>query len=257
MEVRIFKVNGSEKTECPRTKNLHGPQPEECKGEICMRGRHIMAGYLANPDMGPEHVEEIKRKNREAIDSVGWLHSGDMGVKDFRGMIKIVGRYKELIIGAGGENIAPVPIEDEIKKNCEGVVSNVLMIGDKRKFNTCLITLACKGATGEKAGTNELDGPAASLVPGVTTIEQAAASEQFLSFIEDAIKDTNNNGQVCPSNASKIGKFTILPIDFSVEGDELTSTFKSKRGVIEKKYAKAIDAMYLTEGGSMFVPYVG
>merc|ERR1719356_2006705 len=81
-----------------------------------------------------------------------------MGCMDTKGMIRITGRYKELIIGSGGENIAPVPIEDEIKKRC-AAISNVMMVGDKRKFNTCLVTLKAKGATGEQPGGDELDGP--------------------------------------------------------------------------------------------------
>merc|ERR1719174_322201 len=103
-----------------------------------------MNGYLANPKFGNDHVMEIKKKTADAIDSEGWLHSGDMGCIDKYGMIRITGRYKELIIGAGGENIAPVPIEDMIKKLCPAI-SNVMMVGDKRKYNTCLVTLKAKG----------------------------------------------------------------------------------------------------------------
>jgi long-chain-fatty-acid--CoA ligase ACSBG len=255
MEVKIFKMTQAGKKECPRAKALTNI-PDECQGEICFRGRHIMMGYLANPDMGEEHVQEMRKKNAEAIDEEGWLHSGDMGVKTVQGMIKITGRYKELIIGAGGENIAPVPIEDEAKKVSNGVISNIQMIGDKRKYNVALLTLACKGATGERAGTSELDGPAAALVPGVKTIAEASASKEFIAFLENCLKKVNSNGAVCPSSAAKIAKFTILPIDFSVEGDELTATLKLKRGVVEKKYIKAVDAMYEgAEGGGMFVPF--
>lgn len=254
MEVKIFKVNGSTKTECPRTDVLQNI-PDACQGEICFRGRHIMLGYMANPELGEAHVEEIRKKNADAIDEEGWLHSGDMGCKTKSGMIKITGRYKELIIGAGGENIAPVPIEDEVKKVAGGVVSNIQMIGDKRKFNVALITLTCKGATGERPGTQELDGKAAALVPGVSTIPQACESKEFIAFLEKCIATVNKNGAVCPSNAAKIQKFTILPLDFSVETEDLTATLKLKRSVVEKKHIAAIDAMYETEGGSAFVPY--
>jgi long-chain-fatty-acid--CoA ligase ACSBG len=254
MEVKIFKVTKDGKKECPRTETLTNVA-DECQGEICFRGRHIMLGYMANPEMGDDHVEEIRKKNAEAIDEEGWLHSGDMGCKTKTGMIKITGRYKELIIGAGGENIAPVPIEDEVKKIAAGVVSNIQMIGDKRKFNVALLTLTCKGATGERPGTNELDGAAANLIPGVTTIQQACDNKEFIAYLEKVINTVNKNGAVCPSNAAKIGKFTILPQDFSVETDDLTATLKLKRSVVEKKHLPAIDAMYETEGGAMFVPY--
>ena len=88
---------------------------------------------MANPALGDEHVQAIIQKNRDAIDADGWLHSGDKGCMGVNGMVKITGRYKDLIIGSGGENIAPVPIEDNIKKLCPAI-SNILMVGDKRKY---------------------------------------------------------------------------------------------------------------------------
>merc|ERR1712166_300769 len=104
-----------------------------------------MMGYLANPDFGEAHVMEVERKTAEAIDSEGWLHSGDKGFVTTEGFVSITGRYKELIIGEGGENIAPVPIEDCVKKACDGV-NEVMMIGDRRKYNVALVTLKAKGA---------------------------------------------------------------------------------------------------------------
>ena len=92
---------------CPAAANLFSPTEEE-QGEICYRGRHIMMGYLANPKLGEEHVAEIQKKTAESIDSQGWLHSGDKGCMSPDGMVRITGRFKELIIGAGGENVAPV-----------------------------------------------------------------------------------------------------------------------------------------------------
>merc|ERR1712159_651905 len=102
------------------------------------------------------------KKNRDAIDEEGWLHSGDKGCQGENGMFRITGRYKELIMGAGGENIAPVPIEDNIKKLCP-FISNVMMVGDKRKYNTCLISLLCEGATGEEPGSDKLAGATKAL----------------------------------------------------------------------------------------------
>merc|ERR1719325_515124 len=129
-------------------------------------------GYMANPSFGPDHVKEIEEKNRAAIDKDGWLHSGDKGCIDANGMLRITGRYKELIIGAGGENIAPVPIEDNVKSLCPGI-SNFIMIGNQRKYNVALVTLKAKGATGEQPGTDDLDGAALSVSPGITTISKA------------------------------------------------------------------------------------
>merc|ERR1719502_2367198 len=113
-------------------------------------------GYLANPDMGEAHVTEIEKKTAETIDKEGWLHSGDKGLITATGMVKITGRYKELIIGEGGENIAPVPIEDHVKKTCDGI-AEVMMVGDKRKYNVALVTLKAVGANGEVPGTEVLD----------------------------------------------------------------------------------------------------
>merc|ERR1719274_458724 len=104
-----------------------------------------MLGYMANADLGKDHVKEIEKKTEEAIDAQGWLHSGDKGCVDTRGMFKITGRYKELLIGAGGENIAPVPIENNIKKLCPAI-SNVMMIGDRKPYNCAFITLKQKEA---------------------------------------------------------------------------------------------------------------
>ena len=120
VEVKIFKEGQGKNIEAPLAQDINNPT-EEQQGEVCFRGRHIMMGYMANPELGSEHVKEIQGKNAEAIDSQGWLHSGDKGCMDARGSVKITGRYKELIIGAGGENIAPVPIEDNVKKLVCGV----------------------------------------------------------------------------------------------------------------------------------------
>jgi len=211
-------------------------------GEICFRGRHIMNGYLANPKLGDAHVEEIKKKTKESIDEDGWLHSGDMGCIDKFGMVRITGRYKELIIGSGGENIAPVPIEDHIKKLCPAI-SNVMMVGDKRKFNTCVVTLKAKGASGEKPGTDELDGDALEVNPAITKISEAMKDETWQKYIQNAIDETNKS-PACPSNASRIQKFVILPRDFSVETEELTPTLKLKRSTACKNFSEQIEAMY-------------
>ena len=107
---------------------------------------------MGNPALGDEHMALMTKKTNDAIDNEGWLHSGDKGCCDSRGMFKITGRYKELIIGAGGENIAPVPIETNVKQLCPGI-ANFMMVGDKRKYNVALVTLkVCIVAVGRPAG---------------------------------------------------------------------------------------------------------
>jgi len=102
------------------------------EGEICIWGRHVFMGYLYN--------EEATMKT---IDSSGWLHSGDLGKVDSEGYLRITGRIKELIITAGGENIPPVLIEKQIKEKLPAI-SNAVVIGDKRKYLSCLLTLKCE-----------------------------------------------------------------------------------------------------------------
>ncbi len=256
-EVKVLTPNPDDGsfTEAPRARDPQHPTEAE-QGELCYRGRNIMMGYMANPDMGAKHEKEIEEKNNAAIDAQGWLHSGDKGCLSEAGMFRITGRYKELIIGAGGENIAPVPIEDHLKLICQSI-SNVVMIGDKRKYNVAVVTLKAKGATGVTPGGNELDGAAAAVDPSLTTIEQASAEgSAIVKAIEAAIMETNRNAEVVPNNASKIQKFTILPRDLSVDTDELTPTYKLKRAFVDEKYKTAIDAMYSGDARN-YIPFAG
>merc|ERR1719512_460179 len=160
-------------------------------------------------------------------------------------MVKITGRYKELIIGEGGENISPVPIEDHVKKECDGICE-IMMVGDKRKYNVALVTLKAVGANGDSPGTDTLDAGAARVNPAVTTISQAMKDKAWIDTVTAAIKSANNNGKVCANNAAKIQKFTILPTNFSELGGELTPTKKLKRPVVCKLYDDFIEKMYNT-----------
>ncbi len=130
----VFSLPWSHRfTSCGQTVNDYNntkilPNDQEC----CVYGRHVFMGFLNSPE-----------KTKEAIDSDGWLHSGDIGKVDTEGFLYITGRIKELVITAGGENIQPVQIEDNIKYQ-EGIadcVSNCILIGDNRKFLSVLITL--------------------------------------------------------------------------------------------------------------------
>merc|ERR1712060_487297 len=107
------------------------------------------------------------------------------------GMVKITGRFKELIIGEGGENIAPVPIEDSVKGLCLGI-NECMMVGDKRKYNIALVTLKAKGATGEVPGTDELEAGAKRLNEKVTLISEAMSDKTWIDAITAAIKAANS-----------------------------------------------------------------
>eukprot|EP00019_Armaparvus_languidus_P008267 CAMPEP_0168591482 /NCGR_PEP_ID=MMETSP0420-20121227/7163_1 /TAXON_ID=498008 /ORGANISM="Pessonella sp." /LENGTH=712 /DNA_ID=CAMNT_0008627287 /DNA_START=55 /DNA_END=2193 /DNA_ORIENTATION=+ len=200
------------------------------EGEICYRGRHIMLGYMRN-----------EQKSKEAIDPDGWLHSGDVGRLDEDGFLFITGRIKELIITAGGENVAPVPIESLFKSHCPGV-SNIMMIGDKRKYNTAIITLKVKpDPKGDGSFTNELDGDARAVDDAVTTVDQARKSKKWDEYITNGLKQTNAEAV---SRAARIQKYRIVDGDFSVPGGELTSTLKLRRSVAAEKYNDEIEEMY-------------
>jgi long-chain-fatty-acid--CoA ligase ACSBG len=251
-EVAIFAKDSN--SPIPRAPRFDGSNiPEQTQGEVCFRGRHIMMGYMANPKLGADHTNAMQKKLDSAIDDQGWLHSGDKGCMSERGMVKITGRFKELIIGAGGENVAPVPVEDRVKELCPAI-SNIMMVGDKRKFNTALITLQA-GGTGNEPGGHTLTDNAATLVPGVSTIAEACESEDFIQHIIDAIDATNKDQKACPSNAARIQRFTILPLDFSVATGELTATLKLKRSVVDKKHQNSIERMYSASRDMKFVPY--
>ncbi len=163
--------------------------------------------------------------------------------------LSITGRIKELLITAGGENVPPVLIEDEIKKELQDVISNVIVIGDRKKFLTCAVTL--KAVPKQDAGpteypfTNELAPPCKSVFSamgsGVTTVEDAIKDEIVKKFIHQGIEKANAKAS---SNAQRVGKFVILPQDFTIEGNELTPTMKLKRRIVIEKYNAEIEKMY-------------
>jgi long-chain-fatty-acid--CoA ligase ACSBG len=256
IEVKAFLVDAQDlnkKKEVPLAPTINTIE-EQFMGELCFRGRNIMMGYLASPDLGEEHVTEMEKKTAETIDDEGWLHSGDKGLVTVDGMVKITGRYKEIIIGEGGENIAPVPIEDHVKKECDGICE-VMMVGDKRKYNVALVTLKAVGANGESPGTDDLDAGAKRVNPDVKTISGAMKDPKWVTTVQAAITSANNNSKCCVNAAFKIQKFTILPTNFSEEANELTPTKKLKRKVVEKAYEAMIEKMYASDASSIYIPY--
>lgn len=203
--------------------------------EICSKGRHIMMGYL-------NQVE----KTKETIDLDGWLHTGDMGRIDDNGYLYITGRIKELIITAGGENIPPVIIEDNVKAELP-ILSNCMLIGDKRKFLTILITLKCV-VDQNNAPTNQLDKSVIDtfehLGTNIKTVDESIGNKMVLDYITNAITRANKKSI---SGAQKIQKFKILPVDFSISGGELGPTLKLKRNVVVDKYKELIEGMYVDD----------
>eukprot|EP01084_Bolivina_argentea_P090013 162264_1 len=197
-------------------------------GEICMRGRHIMMGYMYDED-----------KTRRAIDDEGYLHSGDVGtICDEYNVLKISGRIKELIITAGGENIAPVPIEDYLKTFCPAI-SNVVVIGDRKKYLVCLVTLKVKQDKDAMTYSQELEDIARDVDPECKTTQDAKKSEKWKQYIQKAVDNYNRDPNYCVSRAQRIQYFRILDGDFGVESGELTATMKLKRPIVAKKFQTA------------------
>ena len=191
------------------------------------------------------HKDEVRTK--EAVDKDGWYKSGDLGRLDQDGFLWITGRIKELLITSGGENIPPVPIENQIKSELPELISNVIVIGDHRKYLTCLVSLKCKV---NEAGmpTNILEDEVKSFCKrmspvsdDVQTIEEFKNDPKLTSVIQRAIENANSKAT---ANPHKVQKFSILPIDFSVAGEELGPTLKLKRHFIIKKYSAEISKMY-------------
>ena len=209
------------------------PDQNKGEGEICMRGRHIMMGYMFN-----------KEATQNTIDQNGYLHSGDLGTLDSDGFLKITGRIKELIITAGGENIPPVLIEDAIKLQLP-IISNVMVIGDQKKYLTCLITLKTEidESTGET--TQQLTSVVKQYCQSI-----GSNSTTTLDIINDLpLKEAIMNGiekanQLATSRAQRVQKFNLLKDDFQVSTGELTPTMKLKRRIVAQKYQHLIEKMY-------------
>lgn len=197
----------------------------------------------------------MEEQTRSVFDSEGYMRSGDMAAFDLdemdedevcppSGFMRITGRIKDLIITAGGENIPPVLLEESVKLETP-VVSNCVVIGDKRKFLTMLITLKCNVDSVSGLPTNQLTPQCVevgqSFGSDARTIEEASSDSKWSTYIERCLKRVNAKSI---SNATIIQKYTILNVDFCERNDELTPTLKLKRRVIEDKYKTLIDAMY-------------
>ncbi|MDQ3940885.1 MAG: long-chain fatty acid--CoA ligase [Actinomycetota bacterium] len=186
-------------------------------GEILVRGGNLMKGYYKD-----------EQATRETIDEDGWLHSGDVGVMDENGYLKITDRKKDLIITAGGKNIAPQEIENRLKTR-HPLISQVVVIGDRRPFLTALITLDEEKAPswGKEQG---IDGDLAAI----------ANHERTIKEIEGAVNELNKTF----AKVEGIKKFRVLERDFLQEENEITPTMKVKRKQINEIYADVIEALY-------------
>ena len=186
-------------------------------GEVCMRGRHVSKGYYKDT-----------LATAEAIDNEGWLHSGDIGTIDSQGFLQITDRKKDLIITAGGENIAPALLEGYLKGI--PVVSQAVVIGDRQRYLAVLLTL--------NAERIAVDAQACG--SGACDAETAAGDSKFLDFLQRQIDGVNAR----LARVQAIKKFKVIPREFTIEGGELTPTMKVKRKVVTEKYKSEIEQLY-------------
>lgn len=212
----------------PGTKVILFNPDKTGEGEICVHisGRNMFKGYR----------NDVKA-TQEVTDQEGYFHTGDLGRMDEQGNVRITGRLKELIKNHGGENIPPVVIESNIKKHLP-IVSQVVVIGDKRKYLTCLVTLKTV-VDSDNNPTNQLAQP----IPGSSakTVEEAANDPVVQSFIKAGIDEANKEAI---SNAQNVQKVKILTQDFTVANGYLTPTMKLKRSKVNLDFAAQINEMY-------------
>jgi long-chain acyl-CoA synthetase len=186
-------------------------------GEVLIKGPIIMKGYWQNDDA-----------NREAFTSDGFFRTGDLGTIDEDGYLSIVGRKKELIVTAGGKNVAPTILEDRVKRH--PLVSQCLVVGDNKPFIGALITID-QDALNNWIKLNKKDH---------ATVAELVNDPDLNAVIQTAV-DTANKAV---SRAESIRKFTILPVDFTIAGGELTAKLSIKRHVVTSEFAKEIEAIY-------------
>ena len=187
-------------------------------GELMLAGAQIFKGYWNNPTA-----------TAEAIEPDGWFHSGDIGEIDDQGFVKITGRKKELIVTAGGKNVAPAVLEDRLRANW--LVSQCMVVGDAQPFIAALVTIDPESFPGwlKQAGK-----------PEGSTIASMTNDPDLVAEIQKAVDEANK----AVSNAEAIKKFTILQEDWTEEGGQLTPSMKLKRNVVMKEYASEVDALY-------------
>jgi long-chain acyl-CoA synthetase len=189
-------------------------------GEILMSGLHIYQGYWHNETATRESIVD------------GWFHTGDIGNIDDEGFVTITGRKKELIVTAGGKNVAPAVLEDRLRAH--PLVSQCMVVGDQQPYIACLVTIDTEAIGPWLKNKGKADAPVADLV------DDADLNAEIQTAVDEANKAV--------SKAEAIRKFAILPVDWTEEGGQLTPSLKLKRSVVMKEFAKDVDALYA--GGS-------
>ncbi len=190
-------------------------------GELLFKGPQVMKGYYKDEE-----------KTKEAFDEEGYFRTGDIGKQDEDGFIFITDRKKELIVTAGGKNIAPAPIENLLKNT--KYISNAFVYGDKKPYLVAVLTMNLERIL-EYAKEHNLK---------YFDVADLAKNEKIIELFKREVEKVNKQ----LARYETIKKFVIVPQDFSIEGGELTPTLKLKRRVIYKKYADKIECLYNEDG---------
>jgi long-chain acyl-CoA synthetase len=186
-------------------------------GEVLIRGPIVMQGYWQNEDA-----------NAEVFDADRWFKTGDLGKLDDEGFLYIVGRKKELIVTAGGKNVAPAVLEDRLRAH--PLVSQCIVVGDNQPFIAALVTID-PDALKAWIANNKKDG---------ASINELINDPDLIAVVQTAVDEANK----AVSKAESIRKFTILPVDFTIAGGHLTAKLSVKRHVVAKEFAQEIDALF-------------
>ena len=186
-------------------------------GEILIKGPGVMKGYYGKPEA-----------TAEVIDKDGWFHTGDIGEIDPDGYLRITDRKKDIIVTAGGKNVAPQNIENDLKSHA--IVSQAMVYGDRRKFLSALITVS-----EEKA-------KAIAAAKGVTYSDYADLVQK--PAIQEAVKAAVDAINASLPSYETLKRFAVLPNDFTQESGELTPTLKVKRKFATQKYKSLLDGFY-------------
>jgi long-chain acyl-CoA synthetase len=186
-------------------------------GELLVRGGVVFSGYWRNEQATSEAFAD------------GWFKTGDLGSLDEDGFLKITGRKKEIIVTAGGKNVAPAVLEDQLRSH--PMISQALVVGDAKPFVGALITIDPEAFDGWKQRNSK---------PADSSVGDLAADPDLVAEVDAAVKQAN----LSVSHAESIRKFRILPVDFTEDTGELTPTMKVKRNVVAEKFASDIEALY-------------
>jgi long-chain acyl-CoA synthetase len=186
------------------------------QGEILLRGPHIFAGYLNKPEKTAEALRD------------GWLHTGDVGVMDAAGFVRITDRMKDIIITAGGKNVTPSEIENQLKFS--PYISDAIVIGDKRSYLTCLVMIDQDNVV---KFAQDHDVP-------FTNYASLCRAPEVVELISKEVESVNKKF----ARVETVKKFRLIDQLLTAEDEELTPTMKLKRSLVEKKYRELIDGMY-------------